>query len=92
MNSFSFDSFIPEKKYNENHIFQCFLKTKKNNDDNNQRTRSSTINEDHHQNVVMSLGGDSSTEKALFNLRRRDFFLDDYKNKEIQIVDTVSNY
>ena len=64
----------------------------KNNDDNNQRTRSSTINEDHHQNVVMSLGGDSSTEKALFNLRRRDFFLDDYKNKEIQIVDTVSNY
>lgn len=63
----------------------------KNNDDNNQRTRSS-INEDHHQNVVMSLGGDSSTEKALFNLRRRDFFLDDYKNKEIQIVDTVSNY
>ncbi|KAH9501778.1 hypothetical protein DERF_012593 [Dermatophagoides farinae] len=62
----------------------------KNNDDNNQRTRSS-INEDHHQNVVMSLGGDSSTEKALFNLRRRDFFLDDYKNKEIQIVDTIAN-
>nr|XP_046916194.1 uncharacterized protein LOC124496681 isoform X1 [Dermatophagoides farinae] len=62
----------------------------KNNDDNNQRTRSS-INEDHHQNVVISLGGDSSTEKALFNLRRRDFFLDDYKNKEIQIVDTIAN-